>query len=863
MPPLRSDNQQSCEPYGVRVPRRYLVAENGNVAKATERYEATLAWRKEMKVDSVLAMPQIHYDTIKKHYTQFLHKHDKLGHPIYIEKLSSLNMPQLKKAGIGQDTLLRHYLFTMEFTLKYAAHQICPCDACASSDTQKMCVILDARGIGMRDMGGESFEFIRRCLGIMQRHYPQRSFKIFIVNVPSWFGMAWKGVKPLLNEATRAKTNILTERETAKALLKFIDADSLPVEYGGNCKCAGSCGTHSSYQLLQRALVKSVLQCKPFESKELIQTISRERSGGNRSSSEEELCSDMTAPSLPHPVKREMSATALDQFFRVGLMRSPGRSDSIPRRTRSFWQKFPEKEELNQYWYSTDTFDPKFSSEGDRFIPFDFHKPQDLPQDLLGTFDFIVIDPPFITREVWELYTESIKLLMRSKDSRILLTTIEENAVMINELLGCRARTFKPSIPHLVYHPAASRRHTGGLTNRLKHLVSKEKRRFSADGFDLDLTYVTQRLVALGYPAEKIEGIYRNHYRDVFRFFEQRHSGQYRVYNLCVERRYAPDEKFHGRVAEFGFEDHTPPPLAMFLPFCRDVHDWFESHPGNIVAVHCKAGKGRTGVMLSAYMIYSRLWRSAHGALEYFAAARSMKLEGVTILSQRRFVGYFGEMCRRAESAHHIETLGSYEDAEAHERAMTLAEYHSQWEQETQLASPRSSLCAMPRPHAEPVLPDRVNLALVAVVLCGVTANKKTNTGAAEWRVRVECGAIQPRAAVYDLPGNFQRQRCASIVDGSEDLELELQCNRVVVWDEVKVQLRRRSGGALGHFWFHTAFVSRVGEYFALNLAKSEIDKVAKDVKNGHKKFAPEFAVRLRFELATAQDMAKFEDATA
>ncbi|RLN62426.1 hypothetical protein BBJ29_004700 [Phytophthora kernoviae] len=724
MPPLRSDNQQSCEPYGVRVPRRYLVAENGNVAKATERYEATLAWRKEMKVDSVLAMPQIHYDTIKKHYTQFLHKHDKLGHPIYIEKLSSLNMPQLKKAGIGQDTLLRHYLFTMEFTLKYAAHQICPCDACTSSDTQKMCIILDARGIGMRDMGGEGFEFIRRCLGIMQRHYPQRSFKIFIVNVPSWFGMAWKGVKPLLNEATRAKTNILTERETAKALLKFIDADNLPVEYGGTCKCAGSCGTHSSYQLLQRALVKSVLQCKPFESKELIQTISRERSGGNRSSSEEELCSD---------------------------------------------------------------FDPKFSSEGDRFIPFDFHKPQDLPQDLLGTFDFIVIDPPFITREVWELYTESIKLLMRSKDSRILLTTIEENAVMINELLGCRARTFKPSIPHLVYHPAASRRHTGGLTNRLKHLVSKEKRRFSADGFDLDLTYVTQRLIALGYPAEKIEGIYRNHYRDVFRFFEQRHSGQYRVYNLCVERRYAPDEKFHGRVAEFGFEDHTPPPLAMFLPFCRDVHDWFESHPGNVVAVHCKAGKGRTGVMLSAYMIYSRLWRSAHGALEYFAAARSMKLEGVTILSQRRFVGYFGEMCRRAESAHHIETLGSYEDAEAHERAMTLAEYHSQWEQETQLASPRNSLY----------------------------------------------------------------------------LELELQCNRVVVWDEVKVQLRRRSGGALGHFWFHTAFVSRVGEYFELNLAKSEIDKVAKDVKNGHKKFAPEFAVRLRFELATAQDMVKFEDATA
>eukprot|EP00644_Phytophthora_capsici_P013797 jgi/Phyca11/120019/e_gw1.40.482.1 len=202
--------------------------------------------------------------------------------------------------------------------------------------------------------------------------------------------------------------------------------------------------------------------------------------------------------------------------------------------------------------------------------------------------------------------------------------------------------------------PTSLRRHTS-LTYRIKHLVSKEKRRFSCDGFDLDLTYVTQRLVALGYPAEKIEGIYRNHYRDVFRFFEQRHPGRYRVYNLCVERRYAPDEKFHGRVAEFGFEDHCPPPLSLMLPFCQDVHVWLEANLENVVAVHCKAGKGRTGVMLCVYMLYARIWRSAHGSLEYFAAARSKKQQGVTILSQRRFVNYFGELCRRSESAEDLE----------------------------------------------------------------------------------------------------------------------------------------------------------------------------------------------------------------
>ena len=31
---------------------------------------------------------------------------------------------------------------------------------------------------------------------------------------------------------------------------------------------------------------------------------------------------------------------------------------------------------------------------------YDFTKPEDIPQDLRGTFDMVVADPPFITRQV-------------------------------------------------------------------------------------------------------------------------------------------------------------------------------------------------------------------------------------------------------------------------------------------------------------------------------------------------------------------------------------------------------------------------------------------------------------------------------
>lgn len=103
--------------------------------------------------------------------------------------------------------------------------------------------------------------------------------------------------------------------------------------------------------------------------------------------------------------------------------------------------------------------------------------------------------------------------------------------------------------------------------NFIRKRVAGKRRRFDDGEYNLDMAYVTPRMIAMSYPADNfIKKIYRNDMTDVSKYLKEKHNDKYHVYNLSGKG--YDTSMFNGNVTIYEWADHHSPTLVLLAELC-------------------------------------------------------------------------------------------------------------------------------------------------------------------------------------------------------------------------------------------------------------------------------------------------------
>ena len=174
------------------------------------------------------------------------------------------------------------------------------------------------------------------------------------------------------------------------------------------------------------------------------------------------------------------------------------------------------------------------------------------------------------------------------------------------------------------------------VLNFIKSIYQKKKKYEN-----LDLDYITHRIIAMSYPGDSIKEILKhNNINEIINHLQKYHNNNYKIYNLSGIP--YKENKFDNMVKLYYWKDHHAPPLFELFKICFSIRDYLNIKNDNIVCIHCLAGKGRTGVVICCLLIISNLFDCTQDILDYFSIKRiGKKNKGVEQSGQIRYVILF------------------------------------------------------------------------------------------------------------------------------------------------------------------------------------------------------------------------------
>ncbi|XP_073004477.1 phosphatidylinositol/phosphatidylcholine transfer protein SFH9-like isoform X1 [Typha latifolia] len=218
--PLRRTFQNVHQGYPTVTLMRFLKAREWNVPKAHKMLVDCLNWRIQNQIDNILAKPIIPIDIYRAvRDTQLIGMtgYSKEGLPVFA---IGVGLSTFDKASV-------HYYVQSHIQInEYRDRVVLPAATEKFGRHIGTCLkVFDMTGLKLSALS--QLKLLTAIATVDDLNYPEKTQTYYIVNVPYIFSACWKVVKPLLQERTRRKVQVL-QGCGRDELLKVMDYASLP-----------------------------------------------------------------------------------------------------------------------------------------------------------------------------------------------------------------------------------------------------------------------------------------------------------------------------------------------------------------------------------------------------------------------------------------------------------------------------------------------------------------------------------------------------------------------------------------------------------------------------------------------------------
>ena len=242
MPEVNSDTKRFTNEYLYR----FAKARHFDMKETVKMLEAHLEWLEENDVSNIASFDYGELCQVKIAFPHGYHGVDKLGRPIYINRLGRTSTESLFQVT-NWDRFIKFWIQSYE---ELVWNKVPACKAAGAANPAlpglpppsalasiQTVTIVDLKGVGLGHFTAKAREFLAVTSKISSNNYPEILGSMYVVNAPGIFPMIWNQIKSMLDPGTRAKIHIVNSRQTKEKLLEVIDADQLPSFLGGDCKC--------------------------------------------------------------------------------------------------------------------------------------------------------------------------------------------------------------------------------------------------------------------------------------------------------------------------------------------------------------------------------------------------------------------------------------------------------------------------------------------------------------------------------------------------------------------------------------------------------------------------------------------------